>query len=137
VFRGAVQVTALFMDYKSTNASRSSPRLFHFAKSSLGRNCSCTSFSRALLFCQGSQARSHLELRPSQAHLQFTTLQNAILNLPNGEEQDKWTYIWGGAILSTAKAYKSIIGQGNIHPIFHWLWKSKCQMKHKFFLFDA
>lgn len=32
-----------------------------------------------------------------------------------------------------SKAYKRLIGHREIHPIFKWIWSSKCQMKHKVF----
>ena len=30
-------------------------------------------------------------------------------------------------------AYKAIIGHRQVHSLFKWLWKAKCQMKHKVF----
>lgn len=47
--------------------------------------------------------------------------------------KDNWTYIWGTPIFSTSKAYKAMIGHKNVHPIYTWLWKSICQIKHKVF----
>jgi hypothetical protein len=42
---------------------------------------------------------------------------------------DTWTYIWGNFNFSSAGAYKKLIGHKQVHPAFHWIWKSKCQMR--------
>jgi len=49
------------------------------------------------------------------------------------DEHDLWTYIWGNNQYSSARAYKHLKGEIQIHPTFNWLWKSSCQLKHKFF----
>lgn len=49
------------------------------------------------------------------------------------DENDCWTYIWGNPLFSSSKAYCSLIGHQQVHPVFKWLWKSRCQNKHKFF----
>jgi hypothetical protein len=49
-------------------------------------------------------------------------------------ETVSYTWGWGNAIFSTAKTYKALTnGQCAVHPIFRWLWKSKCQIKYKMF----
>jgi hypothetical protein len=48
-------------------------------------------------------------------------------------DADTWLFTWGSAIFSTSKAYKALIGHREVHPIYNWLWKAKCQMKHKVF----
>ena len=48
-------------------------------------------------------------------------------------DHDIWTYIWGSPFFSSAKAYTHLTGHRFIHPIFHKLWASACQPKHKFF----
>lgn len=53
--------------------------------------------------------------------------------MPVAQGNDRWTYIWGTSVFITSRAYKTIIGQRFVHPIFSWLWKSRCQMKHKVF----
>lgn len=42
-------------------------------------------------------------------------------------------FFWGNANFSTSKAYKILIGERLTHLVFHWIWNSKCQMKHKVF----
>lgn len=57
-------------------------------------------------------------------------LLNGILPI---EENDIWTYIWGGPSYSSRKAYKHLKWSSGAHPIFKWIWKSSCQHKHKVF----
>jgi hypothetical protein len=47
-------------------------------------------------------------------------------------ERDTWHYSWGSSS-SSRNVYKSLVGQSNAHEAFKWLWKSKCQPKHKVF----
>jgi hypothetical protein len=41
--------------------------------------------------------------------------------------------MWGSQQYSSQKAYKHMIGHETVYPIYRWLWKSKCQPKHKVF----
>jgi hypothetical protein len=66
-----------------------------------------------------------------QEHQQFSDIQNIMDNLQVVDGSDLWLYTWGSALFSTSKTYKSLIGHKDIHPIYKWLWKSKCLMKHK------
>lgn len=68
-----------------------------------------------------------------QAHNQFTDLQHIIVDINLETNNDIWTYIWGSSNFSMPKAYKAIIGQRTVHPIFYWIWRSRCQSKHKVF----
>jgi hypothetical protein len=69
----------------------------------------------------------------TQAHQQLTILQGVLSDKQIVAGLDQWKYSWGNSIFSTSRAYK-ILAAGDIaHPVFHWIWKSKCQMKHKVF----
>ena len=48
-------------------------------------------------------------------------------------ERRNWSYIWGTNQFSASKAYLKLTGHRQIHPVYNWTWKSKCQMKHKVF----
>jgi hypothetical protein len=71
-----------------------------------------------------------------EAHAQFLILQSLLDNLVSTPNPDIWTYIWGNSSFSASKAYKKLIGHRQVHPAFHWIWRSKCQMKHKVFFLD-
>jgi hypothetical protein len=68
-----------------------------------------------------------------EAHAQFLILQSLLDNLVSTPNPDIWTYIWGNSSFSANKAYKKLIGHSQVHPAFQWIWRSKCQMKHKVF----
>jgi hypothetical protein len=67
------------------------------------------------------------------AFQQYLALNEELENLPQTQNKDVWTYIWGTAQFSVSKAYKALTGHTPTHPVFNWLWKSKCQPKHKIF----
>jgi hypothetical protein len=69
----------------------------------------------------------------AQAHVQQQQLSILISNRPAVGDLDLWSYSWGNAKFSTAKAYKALVGSRPTHPAFLWIWRSKCQMKHKVF----
>jgi len=46
--------------------------------------------------------------------------------------KDKWTMIWGSAY-SSSKFYKTVFQSIDAHPIFKWVWKSRCTNRVKFF----
>jgi hypothetical protein len=68
-----------------------------------------------------------------QAHHQLLELQNFILTRNDAPARDQWVYAWGNSRFSTSKAYKALSGERSTLPDFLWIWKSKCQMKHKVF----
>jgi hypothetical protein len=74
----------------------------------------------------------HLPLS-AQAHDQLQQLSSLVNNRPAVGNLDLWSYSWGNAKFSTAKAYKSLVGSRPTHLAFLWIWSSKCQMKHKVF----
>lgn len=55
--------------------------------------------------------------------------------LQNYDEQAKdiWSYQWGNATYSSSKFYKMVYQNTPAHPVFTWLWKSKCTPRIKFF----
>jgi hypothetical protein len=69
-----------------------------------------------------------------QAHQHFQDLDDLIQSRESMEGNDLWKYTWGNSMFSTSKASKTLIGVRSTHPIYHWIWKSKCQLKHKVFL---
>jgi hypothetical protein len=68
-----------------------------------------------------------------EAFEEYCELEIIMQTLQLSEENDRWDYIWGYGAYSSAKAYKHLIGSSQTHPTFKWIWKSKCQMKHKVF----
>jgi hypothetical protein len=68
-----------------------------------------------------------------EAHAQFLILQSLLDSFVLTPNPDIWTYIWGNSSFSASKAYKKLIGHRQVHPAFQWIWRSKCQMKHKVF----
>lgn len=74
----------------------------------------------------------HLPLS-AEAHGQFAQLQEILQQIDNPQPQDIWVYSWGNPIFSASKTYKTLIGERGAQPIHSWLWRSKCQNKHKVF----
>jgi hypothetical protein len=48
-------------------------------------------------------------------------------------EHDSWTYIWRSGIFTSKQAYENMKGHLSAPLQFQWMWKSKCQGKHKVF----
>lgn len=42
------------------------------------------------------------------------------------DNKDKWTYHWGSADYSPSKLYELAFRNIPAHPIFSWIWKSRC-----------
>ena len=81
---------------------------------------------------EGPESFIHLPLSHFAAQQLVEIAQN--LNaLPDSDEKDLWTYIWGSPLYSTSKAYTHLTGHMPDHPLFRGLWKSSCQYKHKVF----
>jgi hypothetical protein len=68
-----------------------------------------------------------------EAFEEYCKLEIIMQTLQLSEENDRWEYIWGNGSFSSAKAYKHLIGSYQTHLAYKWIWKSKCQMKHKVF----
>lgn len=69
----------------------------------------------------------------SEAYAQLLLLAQLLESLPNDNQEDIWTYIWGSPLFTTTKAYKQLIGFRIVHPGYKWLRKSSLQKKHKVF----
>lgn len=70
----------------------------------------------------------------AQAFSQLQVMMNLLENLNLDNESDLWSYAWG-SIFSASKAYKRMIGDPQVRPVFGWLWKTYCQPKHKAFFY--
>jgi hypothetical protein len=74
----------------------------------------------------------HLPFSEEAFH-QLLGLQSLIESLLLTDQLDTWGYIWGQDTFSSRKAYKNLIGHGQLHTVYRWTWASKCQPKHKVF----
>lgn len=74
----------------------------------------------------------HLPLS-EEAYSQYLQLQDSLDEVQLNENLDRWVYIWGSNLFSSARAYKHLSGTSLAHPIYRWLWKSSCQNKHIIF----
>ena len=101
--------------------------LYSFAK-----NINITFKEATLLASLSSFSQNFHQLLSIQAYQQHQDLSTLINGWQHHEETDQWTYIWGNTLFSTSKVYQALIGRRRTHPNFGWLWKAKCQMKHKF-----
>jgi len=67
------------------------------------------------------------------AYEELTSLQTFLQSVSYDEStKDKWTMIWGSAY-SSSKFYKTVFQSIDAHPIFKWVWKSRCTNWVKFF----
>jgi hypothetical protein len=101
------------------------PELFSFAKNG---NIYFKAASSSTQFIQNFNIPLSV-----QAHHQFIDLQGIIQNREITVAIDQWKYGWGSTSFSTSKAYKVLKAGARAHPVFQWIWRSKCQMKHKVF----
>jgi hypothetical protein len=101
------------------------PEIFSFAKNQ----------NITLLKAKGALNVSDLFNLPMSelAFNQLLELANRLHALPNEDDDDIWTYIWGSPYFASMKAYKHLLGYRFVHPCFSWLWKSAAQKKHKVF----
>jgi hypothetical protein len=68
-----------------------------------------------------------------EAFVQFQALNGFLVNLPHNNQRDKWLCNASASLFSSQKIYSHLMGNQWTHPIFTWLWKLKCQPKHKVF----
>jgi GH15 family glucan-1,4-alpha-glucosidase len=54
-------------------------------------------------------------------------------SLPDDEQNDKWSFIWGNDMYSVSKAYHHLMWHEYVHQIFKWICRSCYQMKQKVF----
>jgi hypothetical protein len=69
----------------------------------------------------------------TQAHQQLLHLQEVLSDRDIIQGNDQWKYNWGSTSFSTSKAYKLLVRGQPAHLVYQWIWRSKCQMKHKVF----
>jgi hypothetical protein len=69
----------------------------------------------------------------TQAHQQLLQLQEVLSDRAIIQGNDQWKYKWGNTSFSTSKASKLLVRGQPAHPVYQWIWRSKCQMKHKVF----
>jgi hypothetical protein len=69
----------------------------------------------------------------ADAFVQFQALNGRLVNLPHNNQRDKWLCNASSSLFSSQKIYSHLMGNQWTHPIFTWMWKSKCQPKHKVF----
>jgi hypothetical protein len=79
-----------------------------------------------------SQEMFHTPLS-AEAFVQFQELNGCLANLPHNNQRDKWICTTSSSFFSSQKIYSHLMGNQWTHPIYTWLWKSKCQPKHKVF----
>jgi hypothetical protein len=68
-----------------------------------------------------------------QAFTQFQALQQTLQHQDLTNSFDTWTYIWVNTSFTSKQAYNHLRGSIEAAPIFSWIWKSSCQLKHKVF----
>lgn len=106
--------------------SQTCPELFSFAKS---KNITI----RKVKVVMNLNGLLHLPIS-TEAYVQLLLQLTQLLDdLPDSDEQDVWTYIWGSPRYSSSAACKHLIGHRLVHPVFKWLWKSAVRKKHKVF----
>jgi hypothetical protein len=69
----------------------------------------------------------------AEAFDQLLALQDILTNLQLHDQKEKWLSNASSSLFSSQKAYSHMTSNQPTHPIFSWLWKSKCQPKHKVF----
>jgi hypothetical protein len=92
--------------------------------------------SKDITIHQARMAASHEMFHTplsTEAFEQFQALHDLLVNLPHNDQRDKWLCNGSSSLFSSQKAYSHMTGNQWTHPIFTWLWKSKCQPKHKVF----
>lgn len=100
------------------------PELFSFTKKQYIS-------AKKVLECSNLSQLFHLPLSV-QAYQQLQQLLVILQRFPHTQEKDVWSYTWGERFHSN-RAYKLLMGHSQIHDSYKWLWKSKCQPKHKVF----
>jgi hypothetical protein len=111
--------------WNGRNLQHSFPHLYSFA---VNTKITIKAAAEAKIFQDLFQTPLSVE-----AFEEYCKLEIIMQTLQLSEENDRWEYIWGNGSFSSAKAYKHLIGSCQTHPAYKWIWKSKCQMKHKVF----
>jgi hypothetical protein len=105
----------LFWDdlWNDQNLELSYPELHSFA---VDNQVSVKSMLRA----ENLHNMFHLPLS-AQAFEQYYDLELSLQSLDITDDNDSWTYIWGGTQFSVSKAYNHLIGFHTVHSAFKWL----------------
>ena len=101
------------------------PELYSFAKNK------AISIQKALQYEDFSDM-FHLPLSQTALN-QLLQVQNDASSIVLTESKDKWGFIWGSMLFSSARIYEELVQHPAVHPAFRWIWKSPCQPKHKVF----
>jgi hypothetical protein len=67
------------------------------------------------------------------AFQQMQGIQQLIEDRSLFDSYDNWGYIWGSNNFASTKVYKLLLGHQEVHPVLKWLWRSRCQPKHRVF----
>jgi hypothetical protein len=67
-----------------------------------------------------------------QAYEEFQIVAEVMRVSPLTVAQDVWQYKWGTSFTAT-RYYQHLFSDITVIPVFQWIWKSSCIMKHKFF----
>jgi hypothetical protein len=73
----------------------------------------------------------HLPLS-AQAYEEFQQVAQVMASSPLSVAADVWQYSWG-TTFTASKYYQHLFAEVTVIPVFKWIWKSSCIMKHKFF----
>jgi hypothetical protein len=103
------------------------PHLFSFVKES---NCSVQHF---LSLWPDYDQNFQLPLSIEASH-QLAELSDSLVEWDReSNANDQWVYTRGSRIFTSKQAYDSLKGHSQAPVPFHWLWKSRCQGKHRVF----
>jgi hypothetical protein len=69
----------------------------------------------------------------AEAFGQLLSFQDILADFQLHDHNDIWRCSGSSNLFSSQKVYAHLIGAQQSHPLFSWLWKSKCQPKHKVF----
>ena len=102
------------------------PRLFSFAINKL---------QSVVDFFRNDNHLQHFHLPLSvEAHTEYAALQVLLQGvILNEDTKDAWVCILGNGLYKPNKVYKLHFQQVRTDVASSWIWKSKCQSKHKFF----
>jgi hypothetical protein len=67
------------------------------------------------------------------AFQQLHHLNESLADLPNNDQHDKWLCFGGSHPYSSQRAYRHMAGKAWTHPVYSWMWKTKCQPKQNIF----
>ncbi|XP_071677070.1 uncharacterized protein [Lolium perenne] len=73
----------------------------------------------------------HLPLS-AQAYEEFQQVAQVMASSPLSVAADVWQYSWGKTF-TASRYYQQLFVEVTVIPVFKWIWKSSCIMKHKFF----